>query len=481
MPSTPIQTASLTLTRSHRGFDEVLILRRISDRAPFGGHTTFIAGKRRAADSQIPVDDPFMDLVDLRATALRECVEEVGLLWRPQGPQFIADLDARRAADHITPDAPLAVSQLRFHGWWKTPAWMDPAFDTAFFSLSLDDADQDLTDAISQGFDPDEFSDARWQPPHDVLDEWRAGRRLLTPPIRRLLLNLDHPDLAASPGLTPQSVHRPIGPLERIALPTETLPPATHTNAYLVGDHHFAVVDPGTDDPEALAPLITHIDARRSRGDLFQGILLTHHHGDHIAGVPPLAQRYGAPVAAHRLTLERLLFIDDLPQTVSLTDEQPIDLVDAPLIAHLTPGHAPGHLAFELPHVDAFIAGDLIASQGTILIDPPDGHMGRYLHSLIGLRHRQPTLLFPAHGDPITTPIERLDHYIDHRRHREDQVLQALRQQGPITAHRLVPFVYDDVPAHLWPLAARSLRAHLIHLAEQGLATANGHRYHAPL
>src|SRR5437867_3800921 len=36
---------------------------------------------------------------------------------------------------------------------------------------------------------------------------------------------------------------------------TRPLPPATHTNAYLVGDREMALIDPGSGDPEELERL----------------------------------------------------------------------------------------------------------------------------------------------------------------------------------------------------------------------------------
>ena len=41
----------------------------------------------------------------------------------------------------------------------------------------------------------------------------------------------------------------------------------------------------------------------------------------------------------------------------------------------------------------------------------------------------------------------------------------------------LLPSAYGDVARLLWPFALRSLRAHLIHLAEQGLAQRQGDRW----
>src|SRR5665647_1656023 len=64
-----------------------------------------------------------------------------------------------------------------------------------------------------------------------------------------------------------------------LALRTPTLPPAAHTNVYLVGPQEgpVAVVDPGSPYPDQQAVLDAVL------ADLpIAAVLLTHHHGDHI-------------------------------------------------------------------------------------------------------------------------------------------------------------------------------------------------------
>jgi hypothetical protein len=58
---------------------------------------------------------------------------------------------------------------------------------------------------------------------------------------------------------------------------------------------------------------------------------------------------------------------------------------------------------------------------------------------------------------------------------REAKVIAALQQQQSATVESLVPVVYQEVPPELYPLAARSLLAHLLHLQHAGTAHgANG-------
>jgi endoribonuclease LACTB2 len=76
-----------------------------------------------------------------------------------------------------------------------------------------------------------------------------------------------------------------------LALRTPTLPPAAHTNVYLVGpeDGPVAVVDPGSPYPDQQAILDEVLG--RVRGGI-ELVLLTHHHGDHTGGASALAARW---------------------------------------------------------------------------------------------------------------------------------------------------------------------------------------------
>jgi glyoxylase-like metal-dependent hydrolase (beta-lactamase superfamily II) len=98
--------------------------------------------------------------------------------------------------------------------------------------------------------------------------------------------------------------------------------------------------------------------------------------------------------------------------------------------------------------------------------------MADYLASLARMLERAPSLLLPAHGPPITDAAGKLREYIAHRTMREDRVVAALksRTRAGASVDELVPEVYVDTPRILWPLAGRSLRAHLDKLVKEGRA-----------
>jgi glyoxylase-like metal-dependent hydrolase (beta-lactamase superfamily II) len=242
-----------------------------------------------------------------------------------------------------------------------------------------------------------------------------------------------------------------------LALRTPTLPPAAHTNVYLVGPAHgpVAVVDPGSPYPDQQAAL----DAVLAETSVAM-VLLTHHHGDHAGGATALAERWGVPIAAHAATARRLA--GRVAVTRIIEDGE---VVHGATAIH-TPGHAEGHLCFELG--GATIAGDMVAGIGTILIDPSEGDMALYLASLERLLARPAGMLLPAHGDPIVEGPAKLTEYLAHRRMREARVLDALVSTR--TTDERVAIVYSDTPKVLWRLAERSLLAHLEKLVREGRA-----------
>jgi len=251
-----------------------------------------------------------------------------------------------------------------------------------------------------------------------------------------------------------------------LALRTPTLPPAAHTNVYLVGPDTgpVVVVDPGSPYPEEQALL----DAVLAELPI-AAVLLTHHHGDHIGGAAALATRWSVPIAAHAATARRLEGIVDVTQLIADGE-----MVHGMTAVH-TPGHAEGHLCFEVPSPlgSATIAGDMVAGVGTILIDPSEGDMAHYLESLERLLARPATMLLPAHGPAIPDGSAKLVEYLAHRRMREARVLGAL-EDAPATLAALLPIAYGDTPRGLWPLAERSLLAHLDKLARDGRAVGDG-------
>lgn len=106
------------------------------------------------------------------------------------------------------------------------------------------------------------------------------------------------------------------------------------------------------DVPEA-APILAKLDRR---GWHLSRVFLTHHHWDHVDGLPDLlaaapAQVFGAAADAHRLPPLDHPFSpgDHLPGGARVLD---------------TPGHTMGHVAFHYPALDALFSADSLMTHG---------------------------------------------------------------------------------------------------------------------
>ncbi len=377
-------------------------------------------------------------------------------------------------------DVHLDAERLTFAGRWLTPPIAPLRFDNRFFLLHWP-----ASQAVQPSILPGELVEGSWVRPAAALDAWWQGDVITSPPILHLLrvLGEDGPESAAGLRRLRVPDEANLGPYRCIEfrpgvillpLETPTLPPATHTNAFLLGTRETVLVDPGSPLPaqiEGLQAAVT--DARAKRGLDIRAIWLTHHHPDHVGGVEALRRFLDVPVLAHPLTAERLaprIRIDE-----HLTEEQHVTLHGTPehaapdmtiRVLH-TPGHARGHLSFYDERWGSLLGGDITAGLGTIVVDPPEGDMDDYLASLARLRDLGARTLFPAHGPASTDPAAKFQEYIDHRLWREQRILDAW-QAGQRQPADMVGSVYDDVPAVAHPVAARQLEAHLARLRKHG-------------
>jgi ribonuclease/clavin/mitogillin len=252
---------------------------------------------------------------------------------------------------------------------------------------------------------------------------------------------------------------------------TPTLPPATHTNSYALGEREVMLVEPATPYPEERAEWVAWAQGLASQGRRLVGLLLTHHHADHVGGATFFREALGLPTIAHART-RTLLEERDIPVDRLLGEGDAV-ILDGPEpqrweVLH-TPGHASGHLCLHEAGSKVVVVGDMVASVGTILIEPRDGDMIDYLAGLRRLEGLQASVALPAHGDPIPDPSRLFRAYVAHRLMREAKVKKSLEAAGGATSlDDLVKVAYADTPEALWPIARMSLEAHLVKIEREG-------------
>ncbi len=262
--------------------------------------------------------------------------------------------------------------------------------------------------------------------------------------------------------------------VQRLTAPNPGAMTGPGTNSYLVGEPGtgFIAIDPGPADPEHLEKLW-----RASGGDI-RFIVCTHSHPDHSPGARPLqalCQRkppilgLASAATAHRHSQ----FTPDQPlengQLLTLRGPGPQADISHTLKVIHTPGHAANHLCLVLLEDGLLFSGDHVLNGSTTVIDPPDGDMNAYLDSLDLLSaacvEHQIDFILPAHGYVIGgyegEAAGAIAHLKAHRLRREAKILAVMQAHPQAALDDWLAEVYDDVPERMWPVAKRSLLAHI--------------------
>jgi hydroxyacylglutathione hydrolase len=168
------------------------------------------------------------------------------------------------------------------------------------------------------------------------------------------------------------------------------------SNAYLVADPErgSGVLIDGNDE---LGPLLER--AERD-GIEITHVLVTHPHGDHVAGLTEARERLGEPpLVAHEATAAEL----DQEVAITLGDGDKLDASGLEIEALLTPGHAAGHLAYLIDGGDVFTADVLF--KGTVggTMAPGASGFADLQASVMRLMELPPqTRVHPGHREPTT-------------------------------------------------------------------------------
>lgn len=462
--------------------------------------------------------------------AIRESFEELGVLlaWqadgRPADAQTIAQLDRSQpfAAQCQALGLQLAADQVHVLAHWVTDRDLPRRFDVPFLVAPMPAHQEPVADEAEQ-FEP------VWVRPADALARHAAGQFFIIFPTIRTLERLQaYPTvasvLAACASEQPlwtscpragwlnghearymeheqpygelalvspdgQIVHelawqteRPVPLLknvQRLTAPNPGVMTGPGTNSYLVGDPDtgYIAIDPGPADLEHLQRLW-----QAAGGDI-RHIVCTHSHPDHSPGAAPLQ----ALCVQHGRAAPPILGLPSAPTAraaSAFTPERVLQhgerlLLTAPGVQHSlrvlhTPGHAANHLCLVLEEDGLLFSGDHVLNGSTTVVDPPDGNMAQYIESLdllsAACAEHGIEFILPAHGYVLGAATDTIAQLKAHRLKREAKVLAAMRALPEGTPEQWVPLAYDDVPQRLWPVAQRSLMAHVERIRTLALA-----------
>lgn len=482
----PRPTVTVTLTRDGPDGLELLLGRRAPTMRAFPDTWAFPGGGVSRRDV-VGLEEASLETVgdedDLaRYAASREMAEELGWCWDGQRLHAIP-LEVRRRLlqdreawnEAVKGGMGISLKGLRVISRRTTPPFGPMQFENTFLHLHLGRAAATpMLDLEPQT----EFEEMVWDTVSGHLEAWRGHHRRVAPPVVSLLMHLEHlhvefdgdgktsMDALALRRPGREAIHFASG-VQVHPVPTATLPPADHTNAYLVGPvgGPTLIVDPAVrrrEDMEELAEVMNR------RGGDVMAIFYTHGHADHLGDEGLLREAFNAPVWGHRhggMRVDR-----------SLDDGEVIDLGGEAWTVLHTPGHHPGHLC--LHGKAGLVAGDMVAGVGTILIPTAGGDMLLYLEQLERLLALEPHLIFPSHGPVITRPRSVLMHYLEHRRARHRRVLDAVIS-GLSDLHAIAMAAYADTPEAHPGLAADQTHAHLQSLRSEGHVVLQGGAWQA--
>jgi recombination protein RecT len=531
-PVAPRPAATVLLLRDSADAGiEVLMTRRSATASFAPGAYVFPGGGVDALDAQshdIASHRPAQagERLTQAIAAIRESFEELGVLLAQHADGRAADARDIAALDRHQPFAAqcrerglrLAADEVFVLAHWTTDRDLPRRFDVPFLVARMPPGQRPVADEAEQ-FEP------VWVSPAEALKRHEAGTFFMIFPTIRTLQRLarfatvdavlqacagEQPLWTSCPraGFLKGAEHRfmesdlPYGELAlvspdgqivhhldwrsddpvrllrnviRLTAPNGGVMTGPGTNSYLVGDPQtgYIAIDPGPDDAGHIERLW-----RAAGGDI-RLIVCTHSHPDHSPGARPLQALckgqppiHGLPSAPTARANSEFAPDRELAHGAQLFVEG--GGVRHTLQAIHTPGHAANHVCLVLVEDGLLFSGDHVLNGSTTVVDPPDGDMTAYIESLDRLieacRGHGIEFILPAHGHVLGFAEQAISHLKAHRLQREAKVVAAMQQRPEGTMDDWVELAYDDVPPRMWPLAKRSLLAHVQRIEALGLA-----------
>jgi len=241
------------------------------------------------------------------------------------------------------------------------------------------------------------------------------------------------------------------------------------TNTYLLGTGaQRLLIDTGEGKPSWIAAIKKALEEEHAS---IASAIITHWHHDHQGGIEQLTEAWpGTKVYKNQPESGQL----------DIADRQKFEVEGATLTAIHSPGHTVDHMVFVLAEEDAMFTGDNVLGQGTTVFED----LATYLGSLEKMKHLFNGRAYPGHGPVLEDGPGKIAEYIRHRRQREEQVIQTMREERSgagdgtsWTPMELVKIIYREVPESLHPAAAYGVLQILQKLQREGKVVLHGDRW----
>lgn len=230
------------------------------------------------------------------------------------------------------------------------------------------------------------------------------------------------------------------------------------TNTYLLGSGKRRIlIDSGEGKPAWAASLK---EVLKTENATVEALLLSHWHHDHVGGIDDLLQI--APQAV-------IYKFEPEEGQRPIENNQIFQADGVTLTAHHMPGHTTDHLVFTLAEEDAMFTADNVLGEGTAVFED----MASYINSLHKMKDLFHGRAYPGHGEIINNGVGRIVEYINHRRQREEQVIQVMKGVNTNgsrswTGMDIVKIVYKDVREDLHMAACAGVLQILGKLEHEG-------------
>ncbi|MCF6461360.1 MBL fold metallo-hydrolase [Clostridium sp. Cult3] len=187
-------------------------------------------------------------------------------------------------------------------------------------------------------------------------------------------------------------------------------------NCYLVyseSNKEGIIIDPGGDADDIIAEI-------KNLGLDIKYIILTHGHGDHIAGVREIKEYTNAPVAIHKddehllkngkdnLSSIMAMGAVELTADILLDDEDEISFGNLNAKILHTPGHTPGGISIKIEN--SIFTGDTLFAGSIGRTDFEGGSFEDIINSIKNkiLEYPEDTVVYPGHGPSSTIKTEKV-------------------------------------------------------------------------
>ena len=262
--------------------------------------------------------------------------------------------------------------------------------------------------------------------------------------------------------------------LMRLIAPNPSPMTSTGTNTYILGRKELLIIDPGPNSEAHLRNIMEVIPDNTKVTHIF----ITHSHLDHSGLAPKLSKILNAPTLAFGTALDGLsndmksickmgltsetfgIDTEFVPDHF-LEDKEKISSLEWEVVAHHTPGHLSNHICYQ--YLDKLFTGDHIMEWSTSVISPPEGDVSQFINSCEKIYNLHCKKFYPGHGIPVENPSERIVELIAHRKKREVEILNFLKNRDA-TISQITRNIYLNIDQNLLSAASRNVKAHLVDL-----------------